>query len=171
MYTTDKLYPITADVLDDALSALTRQSNHHTDAAKLLRAIKARSGCVGRIFNRSCVQAMQDALPGYAVRYYISDSLRGRPRNLCIVRLDDQGQPMPGPSNHWTFELATADEPNLTAALLDNRISYHVEEARRYASIAAELPAQAAAYNAAAAYLQPIKRSLDTALLYAGVSR
>lgn len=78
---------------------------------------------------------------------------------------------MTGPSNHWTFELATADEPRLTAELLDNRISYHVEASRKYASIAAELPAQAAAYNAAAAYLQPIKRSLDTALLYAGVSR
>ncbi len=169
MYTTDHLYPITADVFDDALSALARLSNHHTDAAKLLRAIKARSGCVGRMFNRSCVQAMQDALPGYAVRYYISDSLRRRPRNLCIVRLDDQGQLMHGPANHWTFELATADEPKLTAAILDNRISYHVEEARRYASIAAELPAQVAAYNAAAAYLQPIKRSLDTALLFAGI--
>lgn len=171
MYTTDKLYPITADVLDEALSCLTSAANYHTDAAKLLRAIKTRSGCVGRTFNRSCVQAMQAALPGYAVRYYISDGLKRRPRNLCIVRLDDQGQPMHGPSNHWTFELATADEPRLTAELLDNRISYHVEESRKYTSMAAELPAQAAAYNAAAAYLQPIKRSLDDVLLYAGVSR
>lgn len=169
MYTTDNLSPITADVLDKALSCLTSAANHHTDAAKLLRAIKARSGCVGRMFNRSCVQAIQDALPGYAVRYYISDSLKRRPRNLCIVRLDDHGQLMNGQPNHWTFELATADEPKLTAELLDNRISYHVDEARLYASIAAELPAQAAAYNAAAAYLQPIKRSLDTALLYAGI--
>lgn len=169
MYTTNRLYQIDADTLDKALSALTSAANHHTQAAQLLRAIKTRSGCVGRIFNRSCVQAMQAALPGYAVRYYISDGLKRRPRNLCIVRLNDQGQPMTGPSNHWTFELATVDEPNLTAELLDNRISYHVEEARRYASIAAELPAQAAAYNAAAAYLQPIKRSLDTALIYAGI--
>ena len=169
MYATEHLYPITADVLDKALSSLTSAANHHTDAAKLLRAIKARSGCVGRMFNRSCVQAMQAALPGYTVRYYISDSLRRRPRNLCIVRLDDQGQPMHGPANHWTFELATVDEPHLTAALLDNRISYHVEEARRYTSIAAELPAEVSAYNAAAAYLQPIKRSLDTALLCAGI--
>lgn len=169
MYTTDHLYPITADDLDKALSALTRMSNDHTDAAKLLRAIKARSGCVGRVFNRSCIEAMQAALPGYAVRYHISDSLKRRPRNLCIVRLDDQGQPMCGPSNHWAFELATADEPKLSAARLDEQIAHHVEQARRYASLAAELPAQAAAYNAAAAYLQPIKRSIDTAMLYAGI--
>ena len=32
-----------------------------------------------------------------------------------------------------------------------------------------ELPAQAAAYNAAAAYLKPIKCSIDTAMLYAGI--
>ena len=85
------------------------------------------------------------------------------------MRLDDQGQPMNGPSNHWTFELATADEPKLSAALLDEQIAHHVEQARSYTSMAAELPAQAAAYNAAAAYLQPIKRSIDTAMLYAGI--
>lgn len=169
MYTTDHLYPITDDVLDKALSALTRMSNDHTDAAKLLRAIKARSGCVGHMFNRSCIEAMQAALPGYAVRYYISDSLQRRPRNLCIVRLDDQGKPMHGPYNHWTFELATADEPKLSAVLLDEQIAHHVEQARSYTSMAAELPAQAAAYNAAAVYLQPIKRSIDTSMLYAGI--
>lgn len=169
MYTTDHLYPITDDVLDKALSSLTSIANHHTDAAKLLRAIKARSGCVGRTVNRSCIPAMQAALPGYAVRYHISDSLKRRPRNLCIVRLDDQGQPMCGPSNHWTFELATADAPKLSAALLDEQIAHHVEQARSYTSMAAELPAQAAAYNAAAAYLQPIKRSIDTVMLYAGI--
>ena len=169
MYTTDHLYPITDDVLDKALSALTRMSNDHTDAAKLLRTIKDRSGCVGRVFDRSCIEAMQAALPGYAVRYYIIDSLKRRPRNLCIVRLDDQGQPMNGPSNHWAFELATADEPKLSAARLDEQIAHNVEQARKYTSMAAELPAQAAAYNAAAAYLQPIKRSIDTAMLYAGI--
>ena len=169
MYTTDHLYPITDDVLDKALSSLTSIANHHAEAAKLLRAIKARSGCVGRVFNRSCIEAMQAALPGYAVRYYISDSLKRRPRNLCIVRLDGHGQPMNGPYNHWTFELATADDPKLSAARLDEQIAYHVEHARGYASLAAELPAQAAAYNAAAAYLQPIKCSIDTAMLYAGI--
>lgn len=169
MYTTDHLYPITDDVLDKALSSLTSIANHYTDAAKLLRAIKARSGCVGRVFNRSCIEAMQVALPGYAVRYYISDSLKRRPRNLCIVRLDDQGQPMNGPYNHWTFELSTADAPKLSAALLDEQIAHHVEQSRRYSTMAAELPAQAAAYNAAAAYLKPIKCSIDTVMLYAGI--
>ena len=169
MYTTDKLYPVSSDILDEALSALSRLDRCHTEEAQLLRAIKARSGCVGRTINKSCIQAIQAALPGYAVRYYISDSLKRRPRNLCIVRLDDQGQPMCGPSNHWTFELATADEPKLSAALLDEQIAHHVEQARRYSTLAAELPAQAAAYNAAAAYLQPIKRSIDTAMLYAGI--
>ena len=169
MYTTDHLYPIAPDVLDKALSSLTSIANHHTDAAKLLRAIKARSGCVGRTFNRSCLPAMQAALPGYSVRYYISDAVQRRPRMLVVIRLDDQGQTMTGPSNHWTFELATADEPKLSAARLDEQIAHHVEQARRYASLAAELPAQAAAYNAAAAYLKPIKCSIDTAMLYAGI--
>lgn len=169
MYTTDHLYPIEPDVLDKALSSLTSIANHHTDAAKLLRAIKARSGCVGRTFNKSCIPAIQAALPGYSVRYYISDAVKRRPRMLVVIRLDDHGQPMHGPYNHWAFELATADEPKLSAALLDEQIAHHVEQARRYTAMAAELPAQAAAYNAAAAYLQPIKRSIDTAMLYAGI--
>lgn len=169
MYTTDHLHPITDDVLDKALSSLTSIANDHTDAAKLLRAIKARSGCVGRTFNKSCIPAIQAALPGYSVRYYISDAVKCRPRMLVVIRLDDHGQTMNGPSNHWTFELATADAPKLSAALLDEQIAHHVEQARRYTSLAAELPAQAAAYNAAAAYLQPIKRSIDTAMLYAGI--
>ena len=169
MYTTDKLYPISPDMLDKALSALTASSNRHTEAAKLLRAIKARSGCVGRTFNRSCLPAMQAALPGFSVSYSISDSLKRRPRNLHVVRLDDQGQKMCGPANHFSFELATADAPKLTAALLDERIAYHVGEAKRYTSTAAGLPAHVAAYNAACAYLQPIKREIDTAMLYAGI--
>lgn len=169
MYTTDHLYPITDDVLDKALSSLTSIANHHTDSAQLLRAIKVRSGCVGRTFNKSCIPAIQAALPGYRVSYYISDAVQRRPRMLVVIRLDDKGQTMNGPSNHWTFELATADAPKLSAALLDEQIAHHVEQARRYASLAAELPAQAAAYNAAAAYLKPIKSSIDTAMLYAGI--
>ncbi|MDY4856510.1 MAG: hypothetical protein SO155_10895 [Candidatus Ventricola sp.] len=169
MYTTDHLYPITDDVLDKALSSLTSIANHHTDAAQLLRAIKVRSGCVGRVFNRSCIEAMQAALPGYSVRYYISDAVKRRPRMLVVIRLDDQGKPMTGPSNHWTLELATADAPKLTTEHLDERIAYHVEQSRLYSTLAADLPAQAAAYNAASAYLQPIKRSIDTAMLYAGI--
>ena len=169
MYTTDHLYPIEPDVLDKALSSLTATTNHHTDAAKLLRAIKARSGCVGRVFNRSCIEAMQAALPGYSVRYYISDAVKRRPRMLVVIRLDDQGQTMTGPSNHWTLELATADAPKLTAEHLDERIAYHVEQARKYSTMAAELPAQVAAFNAAAAYLKPIKCSIDTAMMYAGI--
>ena len=168
-YTTDKLYPVSSDILDEALSALSRLARCHTDEAQLLRAIKARSGCVGRTINKSCIPAIQAALPGYSVRYYISDAVQRRPRMLVVIRLDDQGQTMTGPSNHWTFELATADEPKLSAARLDEQIAHHVEQARRYASLAAELPAQAAAYHAAAAYLQPIKRSIDTAMLYAGI--
>lgn len=169
MYTTDHLYPITDDVLDKALSSLTSIANHHTDAAKLLRAIKSRSGCVGRTINKSCIPAIQAALPGYSVRYYISDALKRRPRMLIVVRLDDQGQTMTGPSNHWTLELATADAPKLTTEHLDERIAYHVEQARKYSTMAADLPAQVAAFNAAAAYLKPIKCSIDTAMLYAGI--
>lgn len=169
MYTTDHLYPITDDVLDKALSSLTSIANHHTDAAQLLRAIKVRSGCIGRTFNKSCIPAIQAALPGYSVRYYISDAVKRRPRMLVVIRLDDQGQTMTGPSNHWTLELSTADAPKLTAEHLDERIAYHVEQARKYSTMAAELPAQVAAFNAAAAYLKPIKCSIDTVMLYAGI--
>ena len=169
MYTTNGLYQIDADTLDKALSALTSSANHHTQAAQLLRAIKARSGCVGRIFNRSCIPAIQAALPGYSVSYIIRDGLKRRPREVIICRLDEDGEPMFGPSNHWMFELATAESPKLSASLIDERIAYHVSEAARYTSIAADLPTQAAAYNTAAAYLQPIKRGIDQAMLYAGI--
>lgn len=169
MYTTNGLYQIDADTLDKALSALASTANHHTEAAKLLRAIKARSGCIGRTFNRSCIPAMQAALPGYSVSYIIRDDLKRRPREVIICRLDEDGKTMFGPSNHWMFELATAESPKLSASLIDERIAYHVSEAARYASIAADLPAQVAAYNAAAAYLQPIKRDIDQAMLYAGI--
>lgn len=169
MYTTNGLYQIDADTLDKALSALTSTANHHTQAAQLLRAIKTRSGCVGRIFNRSCVQAMQAALPGYSVSYIIRDELKRRPREVIICRLGADGKTMFGPSNHWSFEFATADAPKLTAEHLDERIAYHIEQARKYSTMAAELPAQVAAFNAAAAYLKPIKCSIDTAMLYAGI--
>lgn len=169
MYTTDKLYPVSPDILDEALSSLIAKANHHTEAAQLLRAIKARSGCVGRTFNCSCVPAIQAALPGYSVRYYISDALKRRPRMLVVVRLDDHGQTVTGPSNHWTLELATADAPKLTAEHLDEQIAYHVEQARKYSTMSADLPNQVAAFNAAAAYLKPIKCSIDTAMLYAGI--
>lgn len=169
MYTTDKLYPVSPDILDEALSALSRLARCHTEEAQILRAIKARSGCVGRTFNCSCVPAIQAALPGYSVSYFISDYSKRRPRNLCIIRLDDQGKTMTGPSNHWTLELATADAPKLTAEHLDERIAYHVEQARKYSTMAADIPAQVAAFNAAAAYLKPIKCSIDTAMLYAGI--
>lgn len=167
--TLDGLYQLSPDTLDKALSALTSHANHHTEAGRILRAIKARSGCVGRILNKSSVPAIQAVLPGYVVTYSIQDSLKRRPRCIYVRRLDEQGQPIIGPGAHWSFELATAEEPRLTADLLDERITYHAEQAKRYSIYAAELPAQVAAYNAAAAYLQPIKRSVSTALLYAGI--
>lgn len=168
-YTTDKLCPVSSDILDEALSSLIAKANHHTEEAQLLRAIKVRSGCIGRTFNKSCIPAIQAALPGYSVRYYISDAVKRRPRMLVVIRLDDQGQTMTGPSNHWTLELSTADAPKLTAEHLDEQIAYHVEQARKYSTMAAELPAQVAAFNSAAAYLKPIKCSINTAMLYAGI--
>ena len=168
-YTLDHLYQLSPDTLDKALSALTGHADHHTEAGRILRAIKARSGCVGRILNKSSVAALQAALPGYVVTYGIQDSLKRRPRCIYVRRLDAQGQPLCGPMNHWSFELATVDEPRLTAERIDERITYHMEQTKRYSVLASDLPAQAAAYNAAAAYLQPIKQSLSTALLYAGL--
>lgn len=167
--TLNDLYQLSPDTLDKALSSLTSHANHHTEAGRILRAIKARSGCVGRILNKSSVPAIQAALPGYSVSYGIQDSLKLRPRCIYVRRLDDQGQPLCGPGNHWSFELATTAEPHLTAARIEVRIAYHTEQAQRYSTLAAELPAQVAAYNAAAAYLQPIKRSISTALIYAGM--
>jgi len=167
--TLDGLFQLSPDTLDKALSALTSHANHHTEAGRILRAIKARSGCVGRVLNKSSVPAIQAALPGYVVSYGIQDFLNRRPRIIYVRRLDDQGQPISGPGSHWSFELATADQTRLTAERLDERITYHAEQAKRYSVYAAELPAQVAAYNAAAAYLQPIKRSVSTALLYAGI--
>lgn len=167
--TLDGLFQINPDTLDKALTGLTSQANHHTEAGRILRAIKARSGCVDRILNKSSIPVIQAALPGYVVHYSIQDSLKRRPRQIYVRRLDEQGQPLCGPGNHWSFELATADEPRLTAARLDERITYHIEQAKRYSTLAAELPAQVAAYNAAAAYLQPIKRNVSTAFLYAGI--
>lgn len=75
MYATEHLYPITADVLDKALSSLTSAANHHTDAAKLLRAIKARSGCVGRMFNRSCIPSIQAALEVHCMRSKVTSKV------------------------------------------------------------------------------------------------
>lgn len=167
--TLDALFQIKPDTLDSALSSLTSKANHHIEAGRILRAIKARSGCVDRIINKSSLPAIQTALPGFIVSYSIQDSLNRRPRQIYVRRLGTDGQPLIGPGNHWSFELATTDEPRLTACRLDERIAYHTEQAQRYSTMAAELPAQVAAYNAAAAYLQPIKRSVATALLYAGI--
>ena len=167
--TLNELYQLTPDTLDKALSSLIAHANHPTEAGRILRAIKARSGCVGRVLNKSSIPAIQTAIPGYIVSYGIQDSLKRRPRCVYIRRLDEQGQPLCGSGNHWSFELATADEPRLTADHIDERCAYHSEQAARYSKLAAELPTLAADYNAAAAYLQPIKRSLATALLYAGL--
>lgn len=167
--TLDALWQIDPDTLDKALSNLTASVNHHTEAGRILRAIKARSGCVGRVFNKASVPAIQAALPGYVVSYTIRDGLKRRPRCIFIRKLDEQGNAICGRRAHWELELATADEQHLTAAHLDERIAYHAEQAKRYSTTAAELPAQVAAYNAAAAYLKPIKSSISTALIYAGL--
>ena len=167
--TTDALYPVLGDMLDRAISSLAAKARYHTEAAQILRAIKARSGCVGRMFNRSVLPAIQAVMPGYRVSYGIRDYVKRRPRNLYIVRLNASGNPVYGPYNHWEFELATYAAPKLSMSVIDDQIAYHVKEAESYTDMAACLPSQVAAYNAAAAYLQPIKRSLDTALLYAGI--
>lgn len=169
MYDLNYLYPIPADKSDEALSALTRHANHHTEAARILRAIKARSGCVGRTFNRACLPAMQAALPGYRVSYAISDYVKSKPRTLYVIRLDADGNPVHGPNTHWSFDLATKDRQQLTEAHIDERIAYHVEQTQQYSTFAAALPQQVLAYNAAAAYLKPIKDSISTAMLYAGI--
>lgn len=80
---TDRLYPISAESLDEAMSELARRAAHYQEGFRLLMAIKTRSGLVGRIFDRRSVEAVQKAVgAGYAVTYYIRDYSNGHPRTL-----------------------------------------------------------------------------------------
>lgn len=166
-YSMTGIHAISADTLDEALAALSAKQSYHTEAARVLRAIKARSGCVGKVFNKSVVPAMSAALPGYRVTYGIAEYTKARQRFLYVVRLSESGEIVHGPQNHWSFTLATADHPRMTAETIAERIAYHTEEAQRYARIAADLPAQVAAYNVAADYLRPIKSAVESAMIRA----
>lgn len=160
------LYPVTADELDKALSALAAKTAHHAEAQTILRAIKSRSGLVGRVLNKSCLLAMSAALPGYRVSYSINEYSKDRLRYVVVCPINEQGESVYRLRHE--FALATASAPRLTAETLDERITYHREQAQKYAILASELPAQVAAYNAAASYLRPIKSAVETAMLYAG---
>lgn len=166
-YDTAGLQPISADTLDEALSALSAKQTYHAEAARILMAIKAKSGCIGKVFNKSVVPAMSAALPGYRVTYGIADYRKSRPRCLYVVRLSESGEIAHGRQNQWSFPLAAADHPRMTAETIAERIAYHTEEAQRYARLTADLPTQVAAYNVAADYLRPIKSAVDSAMLRA----
>ena len=166
-YNTTGIQPISAEKLDEALSALSAKQAYHAEAARILMAIKAKSGRVGKVFNKSVVPAMSAVLPGYRVTYDIAEYTKARQRCLYVVRLSESGEIVTGPQNHWEFTLATADHPLMTAETIAERIAYHTEEAQRYARLAADLPAQVAAYNVAADYLRPIKSAVDSAMLRA----
>lgn len=159
------LYPITPQDLDKALAALSAKGAHHEQAQTILRAIKTRSGLVGRVLNKGCVPALEAALPGYHVAYSISEYITSRPRYVTVCPLDDQGRTVY--RLRYEFALATASAPRLTAETIDERITYHREQARKCALLASNLPAQVAAYNAAAEYLRPIKNALESVLNYA----
>lgn len=160
------LYPITPEDLDKALAALSAKGTHHEQAQTILRAIKTRSGLVGRILNKGCIPALEAALPGYHVAYSISEYSKDRLRYVTVCPLDDQGGTVY--RLRYEFALATASAPRLTAETIDERITYHREQAKKYALLASSLPAQVAAYNAAAEYLRPIKHGIETALNSAG---
>lgn len=167
-YNTDYLYPISAEDVDSALSSLSILAAHHQEGWRLLTAIKTRSGLVGRIFDRRSVEAVQKAVgAGYAVSYYIRDYSKDHPRTLLIERLDDQGQRIPGYRWHWYFELATTQNPRLTAEKMEERLAYYRDQAAHYQKCAAELPQLVNQYNSACDYMRTIRGELSTILIYA----
>lgn len=170
MCSTDFLYSISADDVSDAVASLSTQAESHAEAARILRAIKARGQVVGRVFNRASVPAIVAAVgPRYSVRYGIYDSLSRRPRCLHVQRLDDHGAPVMGPNARWEFELATAEAPRLTAERLEQLITYHRDKSGEYLRAAADLPQKVAEYNAAAEYLRPIRSAVSGLMLKAGI--
>lgn len=167
-YNTDYLYPISAENVDSALSSLSIRAAHHQEGWRLLMAIKTRSELVGRIFDRRSVEAVQKAVgAGYAVSYYIRDYSKDHPRTLLIEKLDDQGQRIPGYRWHWYFELASTQNPRLTAEKLEERLTYYRDQAAHYQKCAAELPQLVNQYNSACDYMRTIRGELSTILIYA----
>ena len=167
-YNTDYLYPISAEDVDSALSSLSIRAAHHQEGWRLLTAIKTRSGLVGRIFDRRSVEAVQKAVgAGYAVTYYIRDYSNGHPRTLLIEKLDEQGQRIPGYRWHWYFELASTQNPRLTAEKMEERLTYYRDMAAHYQKCAAELPQLVNQYNGACDYLRTVRDELSKILIYA----
>lgn len=170
MCCTDFLYSVSADDVSAAVASLSAQAESHAEAARILRAIKARGQVVGRVFNRASVPAIIAAVGSrYSVRYGISDTLKRRPRCLYVQKLDDQGAPVLGHNARWEFELAAAETPRLTAERLDQLITYHRDKTGEYLRAAADLPQKVAEYNAAAEYLRPIRSAVSGLLLKAGI--
>lgn len=166
-YSTDHLYPVSAEDVDSALSAFSRRAAHHQEGWRLLMAIKTRSGLVGRIFDRRSVEAVQKAVgAGYAVTYYIRDYSNGHPRTLLIEKLDEQGQRIPGYRWHWYFELANAQNPRLTAEKMEERLTYYRDQAAHYQKCAAELPRLVNQYNSACDYMRNVRDELNSILVY-----
>lgn len=167
-YNTDYLYPISTEDVDSALSSISLHAAHHQEGWRLLMAIKTRSGLVGRIFDRRSVEAVQKAVgAGYAVSYYIRDFSKDHPRTLLIEKLDEQGQRIPGWRWHWYFELATTQNPRLTAEKMEERLAYYRDQAAHYQKCAAELPQLVNQYNSACDYMRTIRGELSTILIYA----
>lgn len=167
-YNTDHLYPMSAEDVDSALSSLSIRVAHHQEGWRLLTAIKTRSGLVGRIFDRRSVEAVQKAVgAGYAVSYYIRDYSKDHPRTLLIEKLDEQGQKIPGYRWHWYFELASTQNPRLTAEKLEERLTYYRDMAAHYQQCAAELPQLVNQYNGACDYLREVRHKLSSILVYA----
>ena len=166
-YNTDHLYPVSAEDVDSALSSFARCAAHCQEGWRLLMAIKTRSGLVGRVIDCRSAEAVQKAVGShYRVGYYISDYVQRRPRTFLIQSLDDEGNAIPGARWHWRFELATKDEPRLTAEDLDHQIDHYREGAREYLKYAADLPQLVSQYNAACDYMRTIRDKLKTILIY-----
>jgi hypothetical protein len=167
-YNTDHLYQMSSEDVDNALSAFARRAAHHQEGFRLLMAIKTRSGLVGRIFDRRSIEAVQKAVgAGYAVTYYIRDYSNGHPRTLLIEKLDEQGQKIPGYRWHWYFELASTQNPRLTAEKLEECLDYYRDQAAHYQQCAAELPRLVNQYNSACDYMRTVRKELNTILIYA----
>lgn len=167
-YNTDHLYPVSAEDVDSVLSSLSIRAAHHQEGWWLLAAIKTRSGLVGRIFDRRSVEALQKTVgAGYAVSYYIRDYSKDHTRTLLVEKLDEQGQRIPGYRWHWYFELASTQNPRLTAEKLEERLTYYRDMAAHYQKCAAELPQLVNQYNGACDYLRTVRDELSKILIYA----
>jgi len=161
---TNTLYPIDAETVEKAVTALHREAEHAQRAVSILAALK-NSGLVGRVLNASCLPLAQKALVGYSVRYSINEYSKPRWRCLYVSWPADTA----GPRETWELYLATRDAPRLTKETIAKEMDKARKQAQEYLRCADELTANIPAYNTACSYLRPIWQSISTAMICANM--